>query len=471
MQKQAIKCGWGKADITPAQKTPLRGQFYQRIPTHTNDPLYATALAIEPENGELVIWISLDLVSFTKDVKVMLSNELSKHIPEFSIDRFICSCIHNHTGPYLSSRRFRKNSGDDGTLKINIPEGCITPEEYVESTFIPNAVKACVEAYNSLKPAGFSSVLGHATIGHCRRIRLRDGSSIMYGDSDDYNFDRLEGPADSGVEMMYIYDEHDELTGIIINVNCPAQVVEGKNYYSADFIGAFRQQLTKKFRHEIFVLSLIGASGNISPRDLVRQGRGEPSMREWEGAEEIGRRLLNCFEYNLEKANTGIVREVEFSHIYDDVPLLIRTVSNDDAIKAKAVFDEIYDKYNGDISNIPSKDSSALFFAKGIINRAQLQKKTSFYDTPVHVIRLGDSVFITNPFELYIEYGMRMRARSKAVHTFTAQLTDDGGAYLPTPEAVLAKSYSTGVGSCLVSCEGAEMLTETSIRMINSLFE
>ena len=86
-------------------------------------------------------------------------------------------------------------------------------------------------------------------------------------------------------------------------------------------------------------------------------------------------------------------------------------------------------------------------------------------------MRIGDSAFITNPFELYIEYGMRMRARSKAIHTFIAQLTDDGAGYLPTPEAVLAKSYSTGVGSCLVSCEGGEMLTETSIRMINSLFD
>jgi hypothetical protein len=40
IKKQIIKCGWGKTDITPTQKTPLKGQFYQRIPTHTNDPLF-----------------------------------------------------------------------------------------------------------------------------------------------------------------------------------------------------------------------------------------------------------------------------------------------------------------------------------------------------------------------------------------------------------------------------------------------
>lgn len=315
------------------------------------------------------------------------------------------------------------------------------------------------------------AVLGHAVVGHCRRIKLRDGSSIMYGNSDDYNFDRLEVPADSGVEMMYLYNNQDELTGLILNVNCPAQVVEDKHFYSADFIGSFRQQLAKKLGREIYVLSLIGTAGNISPRDLVRHGRGEPNMREWEGAEEIGRRLLNCFEYNLEKANSSIVKELEFGHIYKDVPLFIRTVNNDEITKAKVEFDEILKRNNSDIKMLQGKESAALFFAKGILDRAELQNKTSFYDAPVHALRMGESAFITNPFELYIEYGMRMRARSKAIHTFTAQLTDDGAGYLPTPDAILAKGYSTGVGNCLVSCEGGEMLTETSIRMINTLFD
>jgi hypothetical protein len=108
MKKQSIKCGWGKIDITPTQKTPLNGQFYERIPTHTNDPLYATALAVKPDDGELVVWLSLDLVAFDKDLKSMLFSEISKHITTFSEDRLICSCIHNHTGPYLSSRRYKK---------------------------------------------------------------------------------------------------------------------------------------------------------------------------------------------------------------------------------------------------------------------------------------------------------------------------------------------------------------------------
>ena len=36
----------------------------------------------------------------------------------------------------------------------------------------------------------------------------------------------------------------------------------------------------------------------------------------------------------------------------------------------------------------------------------------------VHIIRIGDVVIATNPFELYLDYGMRIKGRSPAVQTF-----------------------------------------------------
>jgi hypothetical protein len=36
----------------------------------------------------------------------------------------------------------------------------------------------------------------------------------------------------------------------------------------------------------------------------------------------------------------------------------------------------------------------------------------------VHVIRLGDMVIATNRFELYLDFGIRVKARSPAVQTF-----------------------------------------------------
>lgn len=475
MRKQILQSGWGKADITPRQKTLLRGQFYQRISTHTNDPLYANVLALQDTSGELLIWISFDLLGIEKRERQLLISELTKNIQGIKETNIICSCIHNHTGPYLNSVMFQNNRG--GNLlpdRVDFPDDCLKAEDYVRQTLIPKTVDACKEACDNISPTGFSSILGHAVIGHCRRMLMRDGSAIMYGNCGDYNFDRPEGPSDHGIEMMYLYDEDKKLNGLIVNINCPAQALDRKYYFTADFIGLFRNLLKEKLGCELPVLTLIGAAGNISPRDyrnFVRGRKEEPDMWEMEGAVELSRRLLNCFLYNLEIAEKTVEYEIAFGHLYQEIQLPIRTVTNNEVEQADVELKKLIKKYNGELRELPLEDTKAYRYAKSILLRAEMQQKNTWYDMPAHAIRIGNSSFITNPFELYIEYGMRMRGRAKSLHTFIAQLTDDFAGYLPTPEAVKAGGYSTATGSCLVSCEGGELLTETSIRMINSLFD
>ena len=53
-----------------------------------------------------------------------------------------------------------------------------------------------------------------------------------------------------------------------------------------------------------------------------------------------------------------------------------------------------------------------------------------------HVVRLGDVAVVANPFELFVDYGIRMQARSKAVLTFVGQLSCQASGYLPTASAV-----------------------------------
>ena len=141
---------------------------------------------------------------------------------------------------------------------------------------------------------------------------------------------------------------------------------------------------------------------------------------------------------------------------------------------AKKAYNIILEKVGGTVEALQNADAATKMDSSwhaGIIKRYERQQKCTIYDTPVHALRIGDCAFVTNPFELYIEYSLRMRARSKAEHTFTAELTDDCAAYLPTPNAVASKSYSAMVSNCMVTCEAGELLTEISIRMINSMWE
>lgn len=466
MMQKDVFIGWGKSEITPSGKVCLSGQFHMRIPTGTYDSLYATAFCYKG-GDDFIIWVSLDLSNVRPTIKEKVFAKLNKEIG-IKRSQLIISAIHTHTGPHTASNSSVRLWGE--AFWLNNPEGCIKPEDYTENELVPSIVKACLEAYNNLSPSGFSAVLGHAVTGHCRRVLYRDNTSVMYGATDTYNFDQLECGADNAVEMLYTYDNSDNLTGLVLNINTPAQVIEHECVYSADFIGRFRLLLKEK-GFDIPVLTIIGAAGNISPRDMTRKGRGEGgNLFSREYATELGRRLLNCFEYNLEKANSNIQTEAEFAQDFKEIDLPLRTVSEREYNTAKIEFDKIMGKYGGDYTNVTNEDKYNSSWHAGIINRYNYQQKSTFFKTPVHAVRIGNCAFWTNPFELFIEYGQRVKARTKAEYIFCAQLTDYSGAYLPTQKVENLGGYSVTVSQCLVSWRGGEILTETAISMLNELF-
>jgi len=467
MENKKFLCGFASVDVTPEGKMQLVGQFETRVASEAADPLTATVMAMSDGISDPVFWISLDILQIPKIATDAIAAAFAEAFEGFERGDLIISCIHNHTGPHLTSL-----AGDWGESYkvVNAPDET-TPENYLNLELIPKLVSAAKRAVGDMKPAATASVLGHAVVGHCRRVKYRDGSEQMYGTSADYNFDRLEASPDNAIEWIMVYDEKgEELRGVVYNVWCPAQVVEHMSVYSADFAGTFRRTLWEKLGKEIPVLTIIGCAGNVSPRDLVRRGRGEPSMHSFEGCTEIAERLLYCFEHVSKKAAKCINLNPEFAHKFFYAPLPLRTVSRDELAEATAQYNAVLAKYDGDALKFTQAERTGLYRAAGIVARGRQQARSTLYYCPVHAMRIGDTAIVSNPFELYIEYGLRMVARSAAEHTMTAQLTDDDAGYLPTPEAVAGGSYSTYVASCTVSSEGGELLTEMSIQKMNELF-
>ena len=80
-----------------------------------------------------------------------------------------------------------------------------------------------------------------------------------------------------------------------------------------------------------------------------------------------------------------------------------------------------------------------------VLDRYEEQKKTPqpVRATTVHVVRLGDVVICTNPFELFAAYGIQLKSRSPANQTFVIQLVGGGPCcYVPTELAVRGGGYS-----------------------------
>ena len=61
---------------------------------------------------------------------------------------------------------------------------------------------------------------------------------------------------------------------------------------------------------------------------------------------------------------------------------------------------------------------------------------------PVHAVRVGDLGIVTQPCELFCQFGLDIRRRSPSPHTFVCGIADGFSGYCPTTAGALGGGYS-----------------------------
>ena len=453
--------GWASKDITPEKPVALEGQFHVRISKYVHDPLTATALAIEStdeNNGnEQAIMVSCDLAGIEQNIQDGLRGIVKSKLPEFDTRKLFLNGTHTHTGPMISEGHYPQQG-----------EEVMTPTEYVD--FLLNRLSdVVVEAWESRKPGGVSWALSHAVVGHNRRAVYLDGSARMYGSTDSVDFDCIEGYEDHSVNLLFFWNQEGKLTGIVINVACPSQVTEHEYYVSADFWHEVRTELRKRHSEGLFVLPQCSAAGDQSPRFLLF-GRAEENMRSRKSVserEEIAIKIADAVDYVFSGAKSDMHTAIPMKHVVEDLSLPVRRVTEAELERAKSDYDRIMEKGQLD----KGRNFVYLGRNKSLIDRHERQEKDPFYRMELHVVRFGDIAIVTNPFELFVDYGIRIKARSKALQTFVIQLACSAAGYLPTAKAVAGGGYGAEIASNRVGPEGGQVLVDRTVELINGMWD
>ena len=105
-----------------------------------------------------------------------------------------------------------------------------------------------------------------------------------------------------------------------------------------------------------------------------------------------------------------------------------------------------------------------------MLKRFQQQDFADVLPTEVHIMRLGSIAIATNPFELFLDFGNQIKARSLAEQTFLIQLANGNEGYLPTKKAEEGGHYSAFLSSGQVGHVGGEQLVRQTLQAINGLF-
>jgi len=456
-----FRIGWATQDMTPERPVMLDGQHYVRISTHVNDPLTVTALALEGDAGEQAILISCDLVSINAECMERVREVVRPRLADFDVSRLFTNTIHTHSAFCIR----------EGNYPRQAPE-VMTPTEGLE-WFARKAADAAEAAWKNRKPGGVSRAFGHAVVGHNRRATYFDGSSRMYGKTNLEEFEHIEGYEDHSLDVLFTWDDRKQLNGVVVNLACPSQVVENSLYISADFWHETRIALRKRLGAEVSILAQCAAAGDQSPHFLL-YGSQEEFMRKRSGlteCQEIARRIANGVAEVFETSRTDIATQVPFRHVVEVVELPARKITDEEYQVTLKDYERLrQEEAEGKAEGPHPTRHAFLRRCEDVRKRYEAQKTRTTYAMELHVLRIGDVAVVTNPFELFLDYGLRIKARSSAPQTFVVQLAAGSGRYLPTRRALAARSYGAGAADNLVGPEGGQGLVNRTLDLIHQLW-
>ena len=510
-----IKIGWSKRSIAMEGPVPITGQFHLRVSFGSYTDVLASVLVLE-NNEDSVIFVSADMVSTPPVLLKSVQEILKKEFPQIPAEKIILNATHTHAGPSVVVF-------SDYPSKIQH-----TPAEEVCAYIARQIADAVIDAWNNRAEGSIAYGYGFAVTGHSRRVVYQDdvglrmggvpglmvnGHAKMYGNTNDDMLEGYECGLDPFINLMYTFDKEGKLTGAIVNVPCPSQTGEAVWMFHASFWHNVREKLCALYG-DIGVISQAAAAGDLSPRQLhyhaaenrryrlkypqIRKAmeanplispktgcpnEGEASFREYDllefmRAEDIANRIVDAFQEVLSWAGEEKFSEIELKHEIRVLDLARRSFPEIMAMEEKKNY-ETFSKEPMVEDGEPWKQlqDNSIHMArirrsKSVMDRFAMQDSNPTVPTQVHVVRVGNIAFASNPFELYMSFMHRMQARSPFEQTFVVQLTSDpmgARGYLATERAIANKGYSASPYCKIVSPEGGQQLVDETLNILKEL--
>lgn len=418
-----LKAGMARVDITPPKGLELAGYpHYPRYNEGFHDPLMAACMYLE-DAGVEVAMVTLDLLFFSKKHVAEVRRRVSGRCG-IAPGNIMISCSHTHSGPWASGR-----------LDIEgVESGVEQPKEYIEELIEKIAGMICEakqSAFSALFATGVTICGAESGIGGNRRIP--------------------GGPHDPLVSVMAVKDYDDKVRGIFVNYTLhPTFIHEWSNVCTADYPGYLRLQLEEMEQSAIVGFSQ-GCSGNQSSR-YYRQGES------YDEAERVGRTLGRAAHTVLEKANW--VNELPIKVVGAELPIDLRDFGTEEELRAQvahdeAIYKELYAKY-GDSTNreeyyLWQNANLKLLGSEDQLGYVLMQKKGTKIElledevpAEIQVFNLGGVAVIGVPGEVFVEYGLYIKAAAGFGTVIINELSNGClPGYLYTAESLITGGYET----------------------------
>lgn len=415
-----FKAGFCERDITPDIGMEQPGNYGKSYHRTFHDVCKVRAVVFD-DGKKRVALVGLDLLFVSRYIVQETRAEIQKRCG-ISADAIMIGASHSHSSGPIGMGEPGDYDNASPLVKDLVNNKSIVSDPGFIQYLKQQIVEAVVLADANRVDAKLAVGVGHEDkVSYNRRQRMKNGLSYSHAGVGNPDIIDYAGPVDPDVGTVGVWDLKGNLLGVVVNFACHNTTNPGG--ISSNWVGSMENTLRGATGNAALpVVFMQGACGDITQVDNFAK-YANPAAEEWR--EIVGGRIgAEAYKTLL------LIRRGAGSDIPLDVRQKVWKVKRRVPSPAKV-------KRALELVNQGPEKAGAVewTFAKETLMLDALLKVRPVAEVEVQAIQVGPAVFISNPAEYFVQYGLDIKKGSKFPFTFVVELANGCAGYVPTEEA------------------------------------
>ena len=466
-----IKVGLGETIITPTNPVGYSMWGYDRgdnTSTGTHDDLHARSIVVEGEDGTAVVMMTVSVLN----MREITMDEIRKGVAQktgIPFENVVVSSTHTHSAPRIGG-----------------------PDSEYGKFFIERSVESAVKAWESRAPGGIGI-----------------GSTEVFGLAmNDRRMDHGGVSPDPEAAIIKIEDAKGKLKGVFFNFGAHPSTLDLHNLlFTEDWPYYSIKGIKEEIGENVNVGYFQAAQGDVKvgyTSELSAVGAYMYNVRTFEYAEKKGRMMSKAVLEVLPSIETSGDMVVDVAYDRFPVPLrktypythaealrwqkeagaklaemekqvVMYPTNHEEAREWQEMARELAKK--GELDNLVGprtldKYKVDLWLANQAVERSKWVEENPDAEPikmPFQAVRLGNSLFVTFPNEIFTEIGLAVKEQSPYENTFIMGVAGGHSGYIGTAAEYVEGGYA--VNGSPFAPEAEQVIIDSSVEMISRVVD
>ncbi|MFH1716647.1 MAG: neutral/alkaline non-lysosomal ceramidase N-terminal domain-containing protein [Planctomycetota bacterium] len=452
--ERIFRAGSAVSNITPPLDEAIVGGWNSPPAEHVHDELYARCLVLDDGQNRMA-FVVCDSLGIAREV-CDAAGQIIKDKIGIATGSIMISATHTHSSVTAT-----------GANRL-IRDGELSSYQKFLVARIADGVRRAV---NNLEPAKVGWGSGHeATQVFNRRYFMKPGTPtpnpfggedkvIMNPGRGNPNILKAAGPTDPQVAFLSVQSVSGRPIALLANYSLHYVGPSAGAVISADYFGVFADRIQQLLGADRIDPPFVGIMSNGTSGDINNIAWLEKSQRRYAPYEKM-REVADLVARAVYEAH----KKVEFHDWVrlgagqEELTLAVRKPTEEQLAYARKIMDKPEDAK-------PYHRHEKVYAGRTM----QMHESPDEVSVVLQTFRVGGLCICTIPFEVFVDIGLEIKAKSPFEQTFVISHANGSYGYLPTVEQHELGGYETWLGTNRVEIQAAPKIVRTLMRMSEKL--